>query len=452
MRSKPNDIGFARFLLQKRFFWIHFLIVAAISAGGVTYLGVETYRGAPPIGDFVSDDGETVIPLWQIERGKEVFHLRGLMSYGSFWGDGAERGPDFTADALHRTAESMIAFYERERGDGPVAQHDRDAIEARVRREIRANGWSEEAGQVRINDAQVRAYRELVEHVARTFTDPDYPHAFPARGYITDPDDMQALAAYFFWGGWVAGAARPGADYSYTHNWPYDPLAGNTPTSSTVLWSIISILALFLGIGAVLYVYGQMKTAGDPFESESGAGRRTALTTPELESGDETVRPSQRLVYKFFAFAMIVFLVQVLAGVLSAESFVRWGPGSALLGALGVEIPITRRPKLAPPPPGLLVLRVLDRLHGLLPASTLEARRRTEGAHRPSVRPLRAGRRGRPGRHLPRSEGLPQRRDGLLVREPGLGVHGARALLADRDAPAPSSSGSPSSSVACGHG
>lgn len=337
MPSKPNELGFARFLLQKKYFWAHFSVVAAVSITGVAYLGVETYRGAPPMGDFVSPSGEMVIPSWQVDRGQEVFHLRGLMSYGSFWGDGAERGPDFTADALHRTATSMIAYYEAQ-SDHPLTDHDRDAIGARVRREIRANGWDERAGHVRINDAQVHAYRELSEHYARMFTDPDYPDAFPADGYITDRADIQALAAYFFWGGWVAGAARPGTQHSYTHNWPYDPLAGNTPTSATILWSILSILALFLGIGVVLYVYGQMKTVGDPFES---GGRRPALTTPELESGDEVVRPSQRLVYKFFVFAMIVFLIQVLAGVLSAESFVRWGPGSALLTMLGIEIPIT---------------------------------------------------------------------------------------------------------------
>jgi nitric oxide reductase large subunit len=64
------------------------------------YLGMATYSGAPPLAGFASPSGEMVIPRRQIIHGEKVFHLRGLMSYGSFWGDGAERGPDFTADAL----------------------------------------------------------------------------------------------------------------------------------------------------------------------------------------------------------------------------------------------------------------------------------------------------------------------------------------------------------------
>lgn len=33
------------------------------------------------------------------------------MEYGSYFGDGAQRGPDFTADALHQISQSMVKFY-----------------------------------------------------------------------------------------------------------------------------------------------------------------------------------------------------------------------------------------------------------------------------------------------------------------------------------------------------
>ena len=118
-------------------------------------------------------------------------------------------------------------------------------------REIHTNTWDEEAGHIRINDAQIHAFEELNDHYTRMFTDPEYPEVFQT-GYITDPEDIRNLTAFFYWGGWVSGANRPGEDYSYTHNWPYDPAAGNTPTSATYIWSVLSILALFLGIGVVL--------------------------------------------------------------------------------------------------------------------------------------------------------------------------------------------------------
>ncbi len=329
-----------KWLLAKPNWWIQFAIVAGISVVGLTALGTWTYVSAPPRVPFVAAaSGETVVPVEDILRGQEVFHLRGLMSWGSFWGDGAERGPDFTADALHRTVVAMRAFYEAEIArTRPPTQADRDAITVRVQREIKHNGYDEAAGVIRINAAQIHAVEALRAHYARMFTDPAYPDRFTLEGYITDPDDLRALAAYFFWGGWVSGATRPGETYSYTHNWPYDPDAGNYPTTPAVVWSFLSILVLFAGAMLVLYVYGQMKELpGDPFNGARGG----TLTTAELERGDDFVRPTQRATYKFFAFAVILFLVQVLAGILCAEDFVSGGPGRAMVNVLGLALPFT---------------------------------------------------------------------------------------------------------------
>ena len=101
--SDSSNQNLALWLVNKKNWLTHFMIVAAICIAGLIYLGGATYMGAPPLVDYVSATGETVITQKQIKRGQELFHIRGLMSYGSFWGDGAERGPDFTADALHRT-------------------------------------------------------------------------------------------------------------------------------------------------------------------------------------------------------------------------------------------------------------------------------------------------------------------------------------------------------------
>ncbi len=338
-QSKPaNRRTFARILLDKKHWWLQFAIVSAISVVGLAALCQWTYVGAPPLVDFVSEDGQTVIPVTSIQHGQDVFHLRGLMSWGSFWGDGAERGPDFTADALHRTVLAMREYYEQEISRSrTLTEADRDAVAARVRRELHANGYDSGDGTIHINAAQIYALHALEQHYRRMFTDPDYPDRFSLPDYITDEGDLRDLAAYFFWGGWVSAADRPGEAYSYTGNWPYDVDAANTPTPPTVMWSFLSILGLFAGIMLVLYVYGQMKELpGDPFSTADGT-----LTTPELERGPTAVRPTQRLTYKFFAFAMILFLVQVLAGVLSAEDFVHGGPGVAMVHVLGISLPFT---------------------------------------------------------------------------------------------------------------
>jgi len=330
--------NFARALLTKKYWWAHFSIVAVISLVGLVFLGTWTYVGAPPLTTFITSTGDSVIPVERIMRGKELFHIRGLMSWGSFWGDGAERGPDFTADALHRTVAAMRAYYETEMSaKAPLTQADRDAIEVRVRREVHANGFDSSANVIRINDAQVYALDELGDHYTRMFTDTSYTERFRLPNYISDRDDLRALTAFFFWGGWVSAANRPGESYSYTHNWPHDPEAGNTITTPTVLWSILSVLALLGGIMLVLYVYGQMKTLREnPFNNGAGT-----LTTTELERGLEIVRPTQRSTYKFFAFAMVLFLVQVLAGILSAEDFLEGGAGTTMVRVLGLSIPFT---------------------------------------------------------------------------------------------------------------
>ncbi|NJD68296.1 MAG: nitric-oxide reductase, partial [candidate division NC10 bacterium] len=336
-----NERTFAQALLIKKYWWLHALIVTAISVIGLIALGVWTYTSVPPLVNFVSSSGEVVIPEWEMQRGKQVFHLKGLMTYGSFWGDGAERGPDFSAEALHRTFVSMGKYYEQqiEKSGRTVTQDDRDGIAGRVKREIHENGFDASANVIRLNDAQIFAYNELIEHYTKMFTDSTYEEAFQKgriQNFISNPADLKALAGYFFWGGWVAGANRPGETYSYTHNWPYDPDAGNLPTYPTYIWSFLSLLVLFAGTMLVLYVYGEMKTLpGEPFN-----GRDWSLTTIDLENkGDAYVRPTQRATYKFFAFAVILFLVQVIAGIIAAEDFVGGGPADAVLSASGLTIP-----------------------------------------------------------------------------------------------------------------
>lgn len=324
-------------LMNKKNWLALFLLVSAISIAGLIYLGGATYTGAPPLEDYKSVSGVTVISRDQIKKGEEVFHLRGLMSWGSFWGDGAERGPDFSADALHRTAMSMRRFYELEvegKTGAAATQYDKDAIAAQVIRELHTNTYDEDAGVIGINEAKIFALAELNDHYTSMFTDPDYAESFDPAGYISDPEDIKNLTAFFFWGGWVAAANRPGENYSYTHNWPGDKAAGNTPTQATFMWSVISIFALFGGIAIVLYVYGQMKDQDvEVFAQEEG----TTLTTYDLEK--EYVRPTQKATYKFFLLAIIVFGVQVLAGIIIATDFVR--PGGVSLNEI-IPFPVAR--------------------------------------------------------------------------------------------------------------
>ena len=75
--------------------------------------------------------------------------------------------------------------------------------------------------------------------------------------YIRLSSETKHLTAFFFWGAWACGAARPGKTYSYTLNWPYDPLAGNVMTTSAQMWSIAANFGLIMLLGKLLYAFGR---------------------------------------------------------------------------------------------------------------------------------------------------------------------------------------------------
>lgn len=313
----------ASMLLNKKYWFIHFWVVSVVCVLGLVFVGERTYDGAPPLGSYIDQQSNVVISQKDIKDGERIFHNRGLMHYGSFWGDGAGRGPDFTAEALHLTIGAMRAFYENEllKTKKPGAQltvDEKEAIGVRVRREVRENKWDEASNTTVLLPAQIHAFEEVNKHYIRVFTDKTYSEAFYPTNYISDQTELRQLSAFFFWGSWVTAANRPGETYSYTHNWPYDPEAGNHPTKGVYYWSFISILLLFAGIMFVLYVYGQMKaTNDDPFRASYRSN--ILLSTPDLEN--EIVRPTQRQTYKFFVLAAAAFGLQVLAGFLSLMDF-----------------------------------------------------------------------------------------------------------------------------------
>lgn len=117
----------------------------------------------------------------------------------------------------------------------------------------------------------------------------------------------QELNAFLFWGAWAAITERPDQNYTYTNNWPYDPALGNTPTSDNVVWSILSIVVLLAGIGALAWY--QAAQRHDPL--------------PKLPAQDplfgQKPTPSQKAVGKYFITAIGLFLLQIVLGGITAH-------------------------------------------------------------------------------------------------------------------------------------
>jgi nitric oxide reductase subunit B len=296
------------------------LLVVVASVAGVAFIGIKTYQDAPPVPDYVDRAGQVVVGADSIRRGQVLFQRYALMEYGSMFGDGAGRGPDYTADALHRVTEDMVTRYAGAPGGAGVGSAEKATAQARVRAELKANQYDADRNVVEISEARTAAFEQLVAHYEESFAGRGKEPFRPA-GYITDRQEIRDLAGFFFWGAWVCAVERPGFTYSYTNNWPFDPDAGNVPTAPVMLWSILGGMALILVLGATLYAYGRMEAASVVLGSgnrETGFGRPA---TPE-RLGRFAPTPTQRASYKFFAVAAALFVVQVLAGVLTVHDFV----------------------------------------------------------------------------------------------------------------------------------
>jgi nitric oxide reductase subunit B len=140
---------------------------------------------------------------------------------------------------------------------------------------------------------------------------------FAPANYITDIASLDQLTAFFFWGAWLSAAERPGFTYSYTHNWPYDPLAGNLPHGALVIWSVVGVLVVVLAIGILFFQYGRMTA---PPAADPSATLAPFASTTRVDSFQPTT--TQRATYKFFAVAAVLFLFQVLAGLLAISDFI----------------------------------------------------------------------------------------------------------------------------------
>lgn len=308
---------FISYLLNPKNWWLPLSLIFGVSMVGLIMIGVHTYTEAPPIPSYISADKKTVFSKEDILKGQAVFQKYALMEYGSMFGDGTNRGPDYTAEALHYVTGYMNSYYQSDAGDIPNAALLRKGIAEQVKDEIKANHYNSGDNSVILSDAQVFATGELVKLYIQKFTDASSPGAFKPAGYLTNTEEIKNLTAFFFWGAWVCGVERPGETYSYTHNWPYDPAAGNIPTSATILWSIIGSLGLILGLGLVMYYHGKLERLDD--------AAYTNKAQPFMTKADiRNFRPDriQKATFKFFFVAIILFAVQVLSGILTVHDFV----------------------------------------------------------------------------------------------------------------------------------
>ena len=279
------------------------------------WITAKTYAGAPPIpGQVVGSGGQVLFTGEEIKDGQEVFLKYGLMEHGSLWGHGAYLGPDYTAEYLHRLAEIGQDTLAQARY-GQSYKHLREGqaleIEALLKAQVKQNRYDPGTGTLQFTDVETNAYRVQVEEWKTYFSGETAAVGLP-KHFIEDPQELRRLTSYFAWAAWATVAPRPGKNYSYTNNWPFEPMVGNTPTASTYLWSALSLVTLLGGLGLILFVFGKFDYLG----WGGAAGSKQHIQEGGLHVW--TLTPSQRAVGLFFAVVAVLFLGQAaLGGVLA---------------------------------------------------------------------------------------------------------------------------------------
>ena len=318
------------YLMNTRNWWGPLTFIFIISLLGVGMIGFQTYREAPPVAQFSDPQGKVLISTSSIEQGQSVFHKYALMEYGSFFGDGAQRGPDFTAEALHQVSVYMNTYYQQQYQLKNNAAPDRNqqmVIEQQVKEELKQNLYVKKTNNVNLTAAQAYAAEQLATYYTDMYIDKNTDTSFPPQGYIPNRTDVISLSHFFFWGAWVCVVERPGSAFSYTHNWPYDPDAGNTPTSPVILWSVLGLLGFVLACGIVLYVIGQYNQLPNKFFKPAP---RDLFTLERVKNYVPT--STQRATFKFFVVAILLFFLQVTSGLVTINDFINY------LSYIGIHI------------------------------------------------------------------------------------------------------------------
>jgi nitric oxide reductase subunit B len=311
MKPKPTSY---------RKLWLTLGAVISLSFLVLGYFGTEIYRKAPPVPKrVVSTDGKVLFTSQNIKDGQNVWQSIGGQEVGTIWGHGSYVAPDWSADWLHREAVWLLDRWAKDSCGKSFEQADagtQAVLRERLKKEIRTNTYDGASGDLVLSPSRAEAFEALSAHYAGLFGDePELQklrnaYAIPANSIKTS-DRQRLMNSFFFWAAWACGTERPGSKITYTQNWPPDSLVGNTPTSSIVIWSILSVIALLGGVGAMVWYSAAQR------HKEAEEAVEPAPANDPLLALKPT--PSMKAVLKYFWVVAALIVVQVGLGAVTAH-------------------------------------------------------------------------------------------------------------------------------------
>jgi nitric oxide reductase subunit B len=297
--------------------WIALVTLLAATFAVLLWMGSEIARVEPPMPErVVAQDGQVLFTRADIEQGRIVWQSIGGQQMGTVWGHGALVAPDWSADWLHREALALLdTWAQRDRGMtfaqlDPAAQ---EQLKVRLRLELRRNTYDAANATISVSADRAAAIAAVAGHYASLFSDDSATQSlretYAMRNNAVDTAEHRAaLARFFFWTAWAAGTERPGAAITYTNNWPYEPLVGNAPPPSTLVWSVFSVVFMIAGIGLMAWHYAGWQRNEPPL-----------TPPPDDPLRAITVTPSMRATAKYFWVVLALLLTQILLGAITAH-------------------------------------------------------------------------------------------------------------------------------------
>jgi len=266
------------------------------------------YRNSqPPIPEKVVDStGFVVFTKADIESGQQIFLKKALMNNGSIWGHGAYMGPDFSAQYLHNLAVDVrneIALEKYSTGFSDLNPEQKESLVNLTRNFLTLNRYNADSHLLYFTDIEIKTFHKQIDYWKDYFQKPAVNRGLPIT-LIVNREELRKLTSFFAWAAWATTANVPGKNFSYTNNFPFEPLIGNGPLSDTILWSALSLINLLAGIGLILFFFGRFNYLG--------WRRSPDLLPPQLIAGNPT--SMERSSIKFFIVAIILLLFQTFAG------------------------------------------------------------------------------------------------------------------------------------------
>ena len=297
--------------------WLIFIAIFVFSFAILGWVGTEIFRQAPPIPrEVVTTEGQVLIAAEEISNGQNVWQAMGGMESGSIWGHGSYVAPDWSADYLHREALFILNDWSHKDFSNDydnLASEQKAVLRQRLQDTVRKNNYDEATGRLTIEPVRAHAFEDNLKHYTDVFTNGKTVYAVQ-RNAQADPAKLRQLNAFFFWTSWASATNRPNNTISYTSNFPSEPLVGNVPTSSAIVWTGVSVIMLLAGIGWLVWYY---------------ASRETESVSDNVPDDDPLIgaqiSPSQKATVKYFLVVTLLFLLQIAMGMLTAHYGVEGG-------------------------------------------------------------------------------------------------------------------------------